>query len=527
MTAPLQIEYPYGTILSPAGVPVTASASTEPEYYGSETDYSGDWGLSGAGPNETGYGSLSTLKRRARSLVRNAPNIKGGVNSWVSNTVGTGITPHWQLDNKEQQEELQEAWEYSVPELDHHGTQDIYGVMGGVAEAEYVDGEVLAHFIDMPPGWVNPQTGLPLHIPLQVRLLESDHLDNGYNEVLSNGDPVRYGIQWDKRTKKRKGYWISAEHPGETLWSDSLTDRYFVPVGNMAHVFYPSRPGSARGVTALSAAITACREQELAIHYELIRRKTQSTLSGAIWTDSPAQLGQGVNPGGAQVGGKQVAGPGQQNVSVSPGTFPKLGKDEKITFFSPTDVGSSYADFLKLHDRRAANSMRLMYEQFSGDLATVNFSSIRFGLIEFRRMCAMWRRRTIVHQFCYPLASRWLRTGIINGAFKTITAEEYLNNPRKFLQIDWRAPAWDSVDPLKDAMTDLLRIRSGSDSRPAVTARGGRRYTEIDKENAEASENAANLGLVYDSDPSQVDKTGKFQQGSFEETALKAALESE
>jgi lambda family phage portal protein len=459
-------------------------------------------------------------------LVRNAPNIKGGVNSWVSNAVGTGITPHWQLDNKFQQEELQEAWEYSVPELDHHGTQDIYGVMAGVAEAEYVDGEVLAHFVDMPPGWVNPQTGLPLHVPLQVRLLESDHLDTGYNEVMANGDPVRYGIQWDKRTKKRKGYWISAEHPGETLWSDSLTHRYFVPVGNMSHIFYPGRPGQARGVTALSAAIQSCREQELAIHYELVRRKTQSTLSGAVYTDSGmVHPGQQVNAGGAAVGRQPVAVSGQKNVVVSPGTFTRLGKDERITFFSSPDVGSNYTDFLKFHDRRAAKSGRLTYEQLTGNLEGVSFSSIRFGLIEFRRSCEMWRRRTIVFQFCWPLACRWVRTGILNGAFRTITVAEYLANPRRFMQIDWRAPAWDSVDPLKDAMTDLLRMRSGSDSRPAVAAKRGRRYTEIDKENAEAGANARELGLVYDSDPSQVDKTGRAQD--FEETALKAALESE
>ena len=520
------IEYPGGVILDSKGAPY--ASTSEPEYYGSETDYSGDWGLSPSGPNETGYGSLSALKRRARSLVRNASNIKGGVNSWVSNVVGSGITPHWQLDNAEQREELQEAWEYSVPELDHHGIQSIYGVMAGVGEAEYVDGEVLAHFIEMPPGWRNPQTGIPLHVPFQVRLMESDHLDTGYNEILGNGDPVRYGIQWDKRTKKRKGYWLSAEHPGETLWSDDISKRYFVPVGNLAHVFYPSRPGQARGVTALSAAITACREQELAIHYELIRRKTQSTLSGAIHTESQLQVGHQVTGGGARVGGAQLPAVGQSLVEISPGTFKRLGKDERITFFSTPDVGAHYTDFIKFHDRRVAKSGRLTYEQLTGNLEGVSFSSIRFGLIEFRRSCEMWRRRTIVHQFCWPLACRWLRTGVLNRSFKTISIEEFLENPRKFFKIDWRAPAWESVNRLQDIMADHLVMRDGINSRPEVVARvTGRRYTEVDRENKEAADFAADLGLVYDSNPAQVDKSGKAQSAEFDNIALKAALESE
>lgn len=507
-------------------MPVTASVG-EPEYYGSETSVSGDWGLSGAGPNESGDSSLSVLRGRARALGRNAPNIKGGVNSWVANVVGTGLTPHWQLDNKDQREELQEAWEESAPELDHHETQSIYGVQAQLGEAEYVDGEGLAQFVDMRPGWVNPRTGLPLRVPFQVRVMEADHLDSGYKEVLPNGDPVRYGIQWDKRTKKRKGYWLTKEHPGETLWSNSVADRYFVPVANMSHVFYPARLGQGRGMTALAAAITACREQELAIHYELVRKKAQSTLTGAIYQDSPAMPGHQLNVGPAKAGGGAPAtASGQARVEISPGTFQRLGKDERITFFASADVGANYTDFIKFHDRRAAKSSRLTYEQLTGNLEGVNFSSIRFGLIEFRRSCDMWRQRTIVHQFCFPMAMRWLRAGVLNGSFKTISAEDFLSNPRVFFKIDWRAPAWESVNRLQDAMADLLVMRSGTNSRPEIAAkRSGRRYTEIDRENKEAADNAAGQGLVYDSDPAQVDKSGKRQQ--FEETALKVALEED
>jgi capsid protein len=40
--------------------------------------------------------------------------------------------------------------------------------------------------------------------------------------------------------------------------------------------------------------------------------------------------------------------------------------------------------------RAIAMGMGITYEQLTGDLTNVNYSSIRAGLIEFRRRCAIY-----------------------------------------------------------------------------------------------------------------------------------------
>jgi hypothetical protein len=96
-----------GTILDYNGNPYPSVASMEGESYeGATTGRLGDWGLNLGGPTSSLYNSIVTLRGRARDSYRNTPLARGGVDSFVSNLVGTDISPRWQLDNDDQREEL-------------------------------------------------------------------------------------------------------------------------------------------------------------------------------------------------------------------------------------------------------------------------------------------------------------------------------------------------------------------------------------------------------------------------------------
>ncbi|MGD9975729.1 MAG: phage portal protein [Desulfatirhabdiaceae bacterium] len=58
-------------------------------------------GMSSAGPNNTLFSSLGSLRSRLRELVRNDPQIDGGLDTLVSNLVGMGISPRWQIKDSE------------------------------------------------------------------------------------------------------------------------------------------------------------------------------------------------------------------------------------------------------------------------------------------------------------------------------------------------------------------------------------------------------------------------------------------
>ena len=73
-----------------------------------------------------------------------------------------------------------------------------------------------------------------------------------------------------------------------------------------------------------------------------------------------------------------------------------------IRFSTPAEVGSSYEPFMKWQLHGTAAGSMLSYEALTGDLSDVNFSSIRSGPIEVRRIYAQLQTSFFVFQFCRP-----------------------------------------------------------------------------------------------------------------------------
>ena len=63
-----------------------------------------NWDTSSMGPNSAIFGSLSSIRSRSRNLVMNTPQASGAIDSFVSNMIGQGITPRWQLDDRDLKE---------------------------------------------------------------------------------------------------------------------------------------------------------------------------------------------------------------------------------------------------------------------------------------------------------------------------------------------------------------------------------------------------------------------------------------
>lgn len=238
------MSYPVGTILDAGGHPVVSTESFPSDYEGSTTGARlGDWGLSSSGPSASAFRNLVILRKRARDSERNNPNVKGGLDSQVANLVGTSISPSWNIDNQEQKEEVQQVWEDSQIEADFYGVSDFYGTQDMVARSVSRDGEVLGRFHDVDPA-------MGLVVPLQVQLLEADHLDVNYNDISPEGNEIRFGIEW--RNGRRYRYWPYTDHPGESFLTSSGLTKIPVDASDMMHIFRPLRAGQARGVSWLA-----------------------------------------------------------------------------------------------------------------------------------------------------------------------------------------------------------------------------------------------------------------------------------
>jgi lambda family phage portal protein len=145
------------------------------------------------------------------------------------------------------------------------------------------------------------------------------------------------------------------------------------------------------------------------------------------------------------------------------------------------------------------------YEQLTGDLSGVNYSSIRAGLLEFRRRCEMIQHGVLVHQLCRPVWSTWMEQAVLSGVLQ---APGFVRNRRAYLACKWIPQGWQWVDPLKEFQSMLLAIRAGLMSRSEAISTFGYDAEDVDREIAADQKRADELGLIFDSDPRHTTKTG-------------------
>jgi lambda family phage portal protein len=190
---------------------------------------------------------------------------------------------------------------------------------------------------------------------------------------------------------------------------------------------------------------------------------------------------------------------------MEPGTLQILEPGEDVKFSDPADVGGNYAEFLKTQFRAIAAAMGITYEQLTGDLSGVNYSSIRAGLLEFRRRCEMIQHGVLVHQLCRPVWSAWMEQAVLSGVLQ---APGFVRNRRAYLTCKWIPQGWQWVDPLKEFQSMLLAIRAGLMSRSEAISTFGYDAEDVDREIAADQKRADELGLIFDSDPRYTARTG-------------------
>ena len=93
----------------------------------------------------------------------------------------------------------------------------------------------------------------------------------------------------------------------------------------------------------------------------------------------------------------------------------------------------------------------------------MNYSSIRAGLVEFRRQIDAVQWQLFIPMFCAPVW-RWF----------TEAAWAAGQIPSPIVPVEWSPPKFEAVDPQKDAMANLLSIRSGTMTLAEVIAKQGR-----------------------------------------------------
>lgn len=421
------------------------------------------------------------LRDRMRDLVRNNPHAARAVAVLVNNIVGAGIMPRAASGNDTLDRKVDALFARWSATADADGQLDFYGLQTLICREMVEAGEVLVR-----RRLRRSSDGLP--VPLQLQVLEADFLDATKSGVLGAGRLVQ-GIQFNP-IGKREAYWLHAEHPGDAYGAmqNGLQSRP-VPAIEIAHVYEKQRT-QARGVPWGAPVIRSLRDLDDYEVAELVRKKTEACVTAIVFGDDEAQ--QGIAPSVVDADGNRVE-------QFEPGliAYARGGKD--IRFNQPSATGG-YADYKRASLHTISAGFRVPYELLTGDLSQVNYSSIRAGLVEFRRQIDAVQWQLFIPMFCAPVWRWYCEAAWAAGLI-----------PTPDVPVEWSPPKFEAVDPQKDAMANLLSIRSGTMTLAEVIARQGRNPDAVLAEIAATNAKLDTLGLVLDSDPRRVTKTGSAQ----------------
>jgi len=429
--------------------------------------------------------------------VRNSPHVSSARETLVSHLVGTGIVPRAQAEDDSLRQALQSAWADWTDEADADGRCDVYGLQSLAAGALVDAGEVLVRRR-------RRRLDSGMTVPVQLQLIEPEHLDTTLNRQLGSGRVIRNGIEFDRRGR-RAAYWLWPDHPGDAL-GRNRGQRMRVPASEIAHVFRPLRPGQVRGVPWAAVVLARLYELDQYEDAELVRKKTAAMFTAFL---QESQGDSDVPPGQAAqqaFGGEtdEADADGTLMPALEAGTTQVVPPGYEVKFSSPADVGDTYEVWIKQQLRAVAAGMGVTFEQLTGDLSDVNYSSIRAGLLEFRRRIEALQHNVLVFQL-NRVVWRWFVEAAV--AAGTVPARGFADNPREFRRVKWIPQGWSWVDPEKEIKAIVMAIRSGLVSREEAIAEFGYDIEEIDRELAR--EQASDL--VLDSNPARTDGSGKLQ----------------
>ena len=440
------------------------------------------WGERASSANAVTSANGRKLRERARHQIRNSPHANKAKLMFVSSVVGEGIRPQVRTGNLELDIEAERLWHEWTKVCDADGRHDFYGLQRLIAGTIPGDGECL---IRRRPR----RTEDGMSVPLQLEVLEADYLDESRTDMVGRGRIVQ-GVEFNA-LGRRVAYWLFKYHPHDVSSpSNSMMGitSSRIRASEIAHVYYCDRPGQARGVPWLAPVMMLLEDLEAYVDAEVLRKRVEACMVGIYKGDlqhwAPAYDGE--------TGDIESVQPirdadGVPMGDLQPGEIYHIDHEADLSIHQPSVV-TGIEEFLRVTQRSIATGLGMTYELLAGDLSKVNFSSIRAGNIEWRRLARQLAQGLIVRQVCEPVWRWWLSMAIASGALPE--GVEY--------RVDWIAPHHEEIDRVKDLQADVLGLSSGLYTMSETLKRRGKDFDQHVEELANERERLGADGVALD-----------------------------
>lgn len=414
-----------------------------------------DWSATPTSENYELRLSLKALRARAREQARNNGVFKRFLTKARSNVIGQGIrlqcaarfakgTPNTKLNSMV--EELFAEWS-EKKNCSMNQKLSFWDAQRVFVTRLLRDGEVLVQKVANSGPW-----GFALHF------IDADYLDEDFNQINNaTGNRIIMSVEVDEWGKP-VAYWLTPprlDYLFQPTTERRERERKRVPADQFIHAFLTfDDPEATRGKTAFHSALTAAKDAE---GYKI----------GVISSARAAAYSFGMlrPPMDDTEGFYGDAGQPPLEVALEPLTIQEIPPGYEFVQFDPKQPTQNHSQFYQSILQDLAMSLDLHYFSLSGDLASVNYSSARIGLLEERDV---WKdfQKVVIDQFCKEIYSAWLEAQILKGTISP-------NDAQAVSRPNWRPRGWQWVDPAKEVKAKIDAIKSGLTTYTSTLAEHG------------------------------------------------------
>lgn len=438
--------------------------------------------------------SLTTLRNRSRTLVRDNAHAKRAKTIVVNNVIGQGIGMQAALMNNrkrlvdEVNADIERAWrEWCQAEQCHIGGRLHFAdlerlCMGEVFEA----GDVLIRIHRSGRG----------KVPLSLEVIEAERLADEWEAPQVSGNLVRQGVECD-RYNRPVAYWVHEFHPGDPR-RPMVQDRLIrIPAEEVIHLAEISRWPQVRGVPWMHAAMLRLNQ--------LGEFQDSAVVAARIGADKVMVLEEAEGGGLAEAlseDGETVTNDGTLTWNSAKGQIDILPTGTKVADWSPEYPNTNFDPFVRAALRDIAAAFGVSYESLSRDYSQSNYSSSRLALLDDRdgwRVLQQWWIRC----FRERLHRVWLEAAVLARAIPRISVESYVANPDFYRAVTWKPRGWSWVDPTKEVDAYKEAVKAGFTTVSAVIAQtaNGLDLEDVLQERQKELAAMDEAGVKTDTDP--------------------------
>ncbi|MDQ3234212.1 MAG: phage portal protein [Pseudobdellovibrionaceae bacterium] len=471
-------------IKSPAGIllPAVIAAADSPYRSASALNRAvREWFPSFGDADEALLPSLATLRAQSRDLDRNEAIARGATENIVGNVVADGLRPQAKLDHEylgisETQARSFERAAEKIYELHANSIHADFRLLNPLPLSQalamrsvLLDGDclVVRRFRPRPGGILGTC----------VQVIEGARLENPFDQ--SRTADIREGVELDDDGVP-EAYHVRVGNSGRVLSEESKVVR--IPRFDaqnriqVLHLYNGRLPGQTRGEPILAPVVEKFKQLGRYTDAEIMAAVISAFFSVFVTSDNEGPFGRKAE---AHLATRKGTNPERSTQTFGNGLMVNLLPGEKVESVTPGRPNSGFDPFVQAILRQVGIAIGLPYEVLVQHFQS-SYSASRAAILEAWKFFKL-RRSWLVRSYCQPVYEWIIEEAVLRGLLSAPRFDDPIKR-QIYLSTEWIGATMQSIDPLKDAKADEIRLKSGVASRRSIVEEQGRDYEKLRRE---------------------------------------------